>query len=219
MLEAQTTELAELTAEIVASYVANNSVRPGDLPALITSIYRMLGSLGQTESRAPTAELKPAVPIKKSVTDDFIISLEDGRRFKSLKRHLTAEYGMTPEPVSRQVGPPGRLPDGRPSLCEAAFRVGKVAGSWTKGGCSRTGDRRATAAPEEDTPVQDRRTGLDLQFMKTSLICLVGPAAIRSDRVPRARTHGSAGDERPCSTSPPSMMIRRDEAKSCYERR
>ncbi len=148
MLEAQTTELAELTAEIVASYVANNSVRPGDLPALITSIYRMLGSLGQTESRAPTAELKPAVPIKKSVTDDFIISLEDGRRFKSLKRHLTAEYGMTPEQYRDKWGLPADYPMVAPAYAKQRSALAKSLG---------LGRKAAVAAPATDAPPQPPR--------------------------------------------------------------
>ena len=132
MDEAQTTDLAELTSEIVASYVANNSVPPGDLPALITSVYRMLGSLGRTESPAPTVELKPAVPIKKSVTDDFIISLEDGRKFKSLKRHLTAEYGMTPEQYRDKWGLPADYPMVAPAYAKQRSALARSLGLGRK---------------------------------------------------------------------------------------
>ena len=132
MDEMQTTELAELTSEIVASYVAKNSVRPGDLPALITSIYQTLGSLGQTGSPAPTVELKPAVPIKKSVTDEFIISLEDGRKFKSLKRHLTAEYGMTPSQYREKWGLPADYPMVAPAYAKQRSALAKSLGLGRK---------------------------------------------------------------------------------------
>ncbi len=132
MDETQTTELAELTSEIVASYVAKNSVRPGDLPALIISIYQTLGSLGQTGSPAATVELKPAVPIKKSVTDDFIISLEDGRKFKSLKRHLTAEYGMTPSQYREKWGLPADYPMVAPAYAKQRSALAKSLGLGRK---------------------------------------------------------------------------------------
>lgn len=132
MDETQTIELAELTSEIVASYVAKNSVRPGDLPALIMSIYQTLGSLGQTGSPAAAVELKPAVPIKKSVTDDFIISLEDGRKFKSLKRHLTAEYGMTPSQYREKWGLPADYPMVAPAYAKQRSALAKSLGLGRK---------------------------------------------------------------------------------------
>ena len=131
MDETQTIELAELTSEIVASYVAKNSVRPGDLPALIMSIYQTLGSLGQTGSPAAAVELKPAVPIKKSVTDDFIISLEDGRKMQSMKRYL-GTLGMTPDDYRTKWGLPVDYPMAAPNYTLARSDFAKKVGFGTK---------------------------------------------------------------------------------------
>ncbi len=90
--------LIELATDIVAAYVAHNAVPSGDLPSLIKVIH---GSLDRMQSGpAPESVVEaqqPAVPIKKSVTDDYIVCLEDGRKFKSLKRHLQSGYGLSPE--------------------------------------------------------------------------------------------------------------------------
>src|SRR4051794_25541353 len=86
--------LAELTADMVAAYVSHNSLPASDLPAFIHSTYAALFGLN-TQSAPPEERPVPAVPIKKSVTPDYIVSLEDGRHFKSLKRHLSGK-GMTP---------------------------------------------------------------------------------------------------------------------------
>ncbi|MBW4653436.1 MAG: MucR family transcriptional regulator [Kaiparowitsia implicata GSE-PSE-MK54-09C] len=85
----------EQVAEIVSAYVANNAVSTADLPALIASTHRAMASLSAASVDEQAEELKPAVPIRKSVTPDFIICLDDGKKFKSLKRHLSV-LGMTP---------------------------------------------------------------------------------------------------------------------------
>ena len=86
----------DTTAEIVAAYVSRNSVPVSELPNLISSVHVSLTKLASAPAvDAPTTPLVPAVPVKKSVTDDFIISLEDGRKFKSMKRYLSG-LGMTP---------------------------------------------------------------------------------------------------------------------------
>ena len=92
------TDAVELTKEIVAAYVAHDSIRGSEIPELIASVHGALTSLG---AQAPAVEkAEPAVPIKKSVTADFIISLEDGKRYKSLKRHLSRR-GLTPGAIVR----------------------------------------------------------------------------------------------------------------------
>ena len=88
-------ELLALTAEIVAAHVGNNAVAGADVGALIQSIFDTLRGLATDEPAAPV-ELTPAVPIRRSVTDDHIVCLEDGKKLKMLKRHLMAEHGMTP---------------------------------------------------------------------------------------------------------------------------
>jgi predicted transcriptional regulator len=106
MIEEQTIsrgELLALTAEIVSAHVANNSVGQSDVPELIQSIYGKLTELASGED-ASSVELTPAVPIKKSVTGDYIICLEDGKKLKMLKRHLMTAYGMTPEEYRAKWG-------------------------------------------------------------------------------------------------------------------
>jgi predicted transcriptional regulator len=88
-------ELLALTTEIVAAHVANNSVPVADLPQLIHEVYRTLASVGTTP--VVPERPQPAVPVKKSVTPDYIICLEDGKKLKMLKRHLKTAYDMTPE--------------------------------------------------------------------------------------------------------------------------
>lgn len=90
-------DLSAMTTELVAAYVARNSIPVGELPNLIRSLHQSLSGLGAPRAvEAPAIPLVPAVSIKKSVTDEYIISLEDGRKLKSLKRYLATSYGMTP---------------------------------------------------------------------------------------------------------------------------
>ncbi|MCK7612743.1 MucR family transcriptional regulator [Roseibium sediminicola] len=89
--------LIDLTADIVSAYVSNNTVASTDLPGLINEVYGALQKTANASSEPEPEPLKPAVPVKKSVMPDFIICLEDGKKFKSLKRHLRTHYNMTPE--------------------------------------------------------------------------------------------------------------------------
>jgi predicted transcriptional regulator len=89
-------ELLALTGEIVSAHVANNAVARDDIALLIQSVFEKLSALASDET--PTSvELTPAVPIRRSVTDDYIVCLEDGKKLKMLKRHLMTAYSMTPE--------------------------------------------------------------------------------------------------------------------------
>ena len=96
-------ELLALTSDIVAAHVSNNSVAGADLPALIESVFGTLSSLG-AEAAEPEVEMKPAVAIKKSVTDDHIVCLEDGKKMKMLKRHLMTDHGLTPDEYRAKWG-------------------------------------------------------------------------------------------------------------------
>jgi predicted transcriptional regulator len=87
----------ELTAEIVSAYVSNNTVSSGDMSSLINQVHQALVRVAGGQSEAPIEPLKPAVPVKRSIHPDYIICLEDGKKFKSLKRHLRTQYSMTPE--------------------------------------------------------------------------------------------------------------------------
>jgi predicted transcriptional regulator len=95
-------ELLALTAEIVAAYASNNNLDAGQLPQLIQSVFDRISALSNNEPE-PTA-LTPAVPIKRSVADDHIVCLEDGKKLKMLKRHLMTSYGMTPEEYRARWG-------------------------------------------------------------------------------------------------------------------
>lgn len=89
-------ELLELTTEIVAAHISNNTVAMGEIPELIQQVYRTLSTVGANGAAAPERP-QPAVPVRKSVTPDYIICLEDGKKLKMLKRHLKTAYNMTPE--------------------------------------------------------------------------------------------------------------------------
>ena len=102
--------LAEMTTEVVAAYVAQNHVPASDMPALISTVHASLAGLGSgSAATTETAPLVPAVPIRKSVTDDYIISLEDGRKFRSMKRYLGV-LGMTPADYRAKWGLPSDYP-------------------------------------------------------------------------------------------------------------
>ena len=136
----------ELTADVVAAYVSNNPVPVGELPKLIADVYT---ALGQVNGAAPAAEVepqKPAVPIKKSVTPDFIVSLEDGKRFKSLKRHLMTSYGMTPEEYRAKWNLPSDYPMVAPNYAASRSALAKTMGLGRKPAQKPKGRGRKTAA-------------------------------------------------------------------------
>lgn len=118
----------ELAAGIVAAYVGNNAVPSEDLPALIDDVHRALIQVGQGEPAPQPEARKPAVPIKKSVTPDYIICLDDGKRFKSLKRHLRTHYDMTPEQYREKWNLPSDYPMVAPNYARARSDLAKEMG-------------------------------------------------------------------------------------------
>jgi predicted transcriptional regulator len=100
----------DLTSEIVAAYVRNNPLPTADLPSLVRAVHSALIGSPEIKTTEPQAPQIPAVPVKKSVTPNYIICLEDGRKFKTLKRHLKAAYGMTPEQYREKWGLPEDYP-------------------------------------------------------------------------------------------------------------
>src|SRR5262245_26658694 len=90
-------DLIEMTGAIVTRYLEGNQLSASDVPALIETVFACLSGLAQGREAAEIGDRAPAVPVKKSVTDEFIVCLEDGKKFKSLKRHLRTRYAMTPE--------------------------------------------------------------------------------------------------------------------------
>lgn len=127
MSEENKSELIELTAEIASSYLSNNKVDLEAMPSVIRSIYAALSGAGAPAPSA-AAPQTPAVSIRKSVGDDFIICLEDGRRFKSLKRHLRTKYGLSPEEYRAKWGLPKTYPMVAPSYAAARSALAKVMG-------------------------------------------------------------------------------------------
>ena len=129
--------LIEMTADIVSAYASANSVAAAELPALIANVHRALSGVvgGPVEPEAPPKE--PAVPIKKSVTPEYLICLEDGRRFKSLKRHLRSKYGMSPEDYRAKWGLAKDYPMVAPNYARARSELAKRMGLGQVGGRGR----------------------------------------------------------------------------------
>ncbi len=121
-------DLVEMAAEIVSAYVSANQVPPQDLPGLIRTVHSALSEVAG--AGAPTQDLaqEPAVAIKKSVTPDFIICLEDGKKFKSLKRHLRTRYSMTPDEYRSKWGLPHDYPMVAPNYAKERSNLAKRMG-------------------------------------------------------------------------------------------
>ena len=132
--------LVELTADIVAAHVSNNSVAISDLSLLINNVHAALTGLGST----PVVEEKlvPAVSVRASVKPDFIICLEDGKKLKMLRRHLMTHYGMTPDDYRTKWGLPADYPMVAPNYAERRRALAKEIGLGTKG---RGGGRKRKA--------------------------------------------------------------------------
>lgn len=122
------TETLSLTADIVASYVAHNSVSLEGLSALIASVEAALRGLTAPAPPAALVALVPAVSIKKSITPDYIVCLEDGKKFKSLKRHLRTAYDLTPDDYRAKWGLPSDYPMVAPNYAAARSELAKAAG-------------------------------------------------------------------------------------------
>ena len=137
----ETAELLALTTDIVSSHVSNNGVPVSELPQLIRQVYATLAALGK-ESEPVADRPEPAVPIRKSVTPDFIICLEDGKKLKMLKRHLRTNYDMTPEEYRAKWGLPPDYPMVAPNYAAQRSAFAKKIGLG-KGPSPRKGDSRA----------------------------------------------------------------------------
>ena len=121
--------LIELASQIVAAYVGRNAVEQADLPKLITDVHRALEQVaGAPARREEGPELKPAVSVKKSITPDYLICLEDGKKFKSLKRHLRTQFGLTPEQYREKWGLPADYPMVAPNYANSRSKLAKNMG-------------------------------------------------------------------------------------------
>ncbi len=124
-------ELLALTSEIVSSHVSNNSVNQADLTTMIQTVFTTLEGLAGPKEE-PIEELKPAVSIKRSVTDEFIICLEDGKKLKMLKRHLKTAYDMTPEDYRAKWGLASDYPMVAPAYARKRQELAKKIGLGRK---------------------------------------------------------------------------------------
>jgi predicted transcriptional regulator len=147
--ESAGTNLTELTADIVAAYISHNSVRAEDLAGLINTVHAALGGVSTGAAAPAEAEKRqPAVPVKKSITPDFLISLFDGKKYKSLKRHLRTSYNMTPEQYREYFNLPRDYPMVAPNYAKARSDLAKSMGlgQQRKKSAAKSGGRRARKA-------------------------------------------------------------------------
>lgn len=129
MANHETTDFIELAADIVSAYVANNSVPVSELPNLINDVHNALARVAAGVAPPVIIEpQKPATSVKKSITPDFLVCLEDGKKFKSLKRHLRSQYNMSPEQYREKWGLPADYPMVAPNYAEARSQLAKKMG-------------------------------------------------------------------------------------------
>ncbi len=126
----QPNELLELTTEIVSAFVGNNSVTATEIPTLIQSVHSALAKIDKGDSAQERPN--PAVPIKRSVTKDYLICLEDGKKLKMLKRHLRTDHGVTPEEYRERWGLASDYPMTAPNYAEKRSKLAKKIGFWKK---------------------------------------------------------------------------------------
>ena len=143
-------ELVEMAADIVSAFVSHNSVPAAELPGLIHSVHSAMQKIVGTTVEEPVEQVKaPAVPIKRSIADDYLICLEDGKKFKSLKRHLRTQYNMSPSEYREKWGLSGDYPMVAPNYARARSALAKEMGLGQQRKKALT--MRPTPAPE---PIQ-----------------------------------------------------------------
>src|SRR5438477_11168690 len=133
-------DLLRMTADVVAAYVSNNTLATAQLADVINAVYKSLRGLEGQLADVPAEPLKPAVPIRKSITPEYLVCLEDGKKLKMLKRHLRSTYGLTPDAYRAKWGLPPDYPMVAPNYAEARSAFAKQIG------LGRTGARAGRAA-------------------------------------------------------------------------
>lgn len=124
--------LLALTTQIVSSYLSNNTARVDEIPAVIDTVYKALAGVTNSEASVFADRPQPAVPIKRSITPDYLICLEDGKQLKMLKRHLKTAYNMTPEEYRERWGLSADYPMVAPSYAERRSKLAKDIGLGTR---------------------------------------------------------------------------------------
>ena len=128
MSDATGKNAVELTANIVSAYLSHNPTPASEIPGLINQVHAALTRVAAVRPETPLEPAKPAVSVKKSMTPEYLVCLEDGKRFKSLKRHLRAQYGMTPEQYREKWGLPADYPMVAPNYAVARSQLAKKMG-------------------------------------------------------------------------------------------
>jgi predicted transcriptional regulator len=132
MDDAGKADLVALTAEIVSAYVGKNNIAVSELPSLISDVHDALNRASSRGVVPDTDEMKPAVPVKRSVTPDYIVCLEDGKKFKSLKRHLRTHYKLSPDEYRAKWNLPHDYPMVAPNYAAARSQLAKKMGLGTR---------------------------------------------------------------------------------------
>jgi predicted transcriptional regulator len=128
MTDAQGKNFIDLTANIVSAYVSNNPTPAAEIPALISQVHAALLRISTGRADTPIEPAKPAVSVKKSMTAEYLVCLEDGKHFKSLKRHLRTQYNMTPEQYREKWNLPADYPMVAPNYAVARSQLAKKMG-------------------------------------------------------------------------------------------
>lgn len=160
-MDVSESNIISLTTDIVSAYVANNTLVYEQLPGLITSVYAALNKVAVHGAEPEKEELRPVVSIKKSVTNDYIICLEDGKKFKSLKRHLRTHYDMSPEEYREKWSLPRDYPMVAPAYAAARSQLAKTIGlgQRRKVEAAPQGRRAGSAAPSSKSAKGGARGG------------------------------------------------------------
>jgi predicted transcriptional regulator len=141
--EQQNADLIELSSEIVAAYVGHNALSPTDLPKLIGEVYAALKGLGAGPSASEAEAPKPAVPVRRSINPDYLICLEDGKKFKSLKRHLMTHHQLTPQQYREKWSLAADYPMVAPNYSATRSSLAKSSGLGRKAPPARRGRKAA----------------------------------------------------------------------------
>jgi predicted transcriptional regulator len=128
MTDAAGKSFIDLTANIVSAYLSNNPTPASEIPSLISQVHAALLRVSSNRTETPAEPAKPAVSLKKSINPDYLVCLEDGKRFKSLKRHLRSRYNMTPEQYRDKWGLPADYPMVAPNYAVARSQLAKKMG-------------------------------------------------------------------------------------------
>jgi len=125
-------ELLRMTADVVAAYVSNNTLPTAQLAEVINAVYQSLKGLEGPVAEAASEPAKPAVPVRKSITPDYLICLEDGKKIEDAQAASALDIQYDARRIPRAVGVGARLPDGRPKLCRAAFGLRQKDRAWPR---------------------------------------------------------------------------------------